>query len=64
MCFSLFRVCWHPNKAGQAVTCELTIAREAKSLGIDVVLEPFINIDRDVTFGRGYNTFGEDPVLT
>ncbi|WP_263351606.1 beta-glucosidase [Acidicapsa acidisoli] len=40
------------------------IAREAKSLGIDVVLEPFINIDRDITFERGYNTEGEDPVLT
>ena len=40
------------------------IAREAKARGIDVVLEPFINIDRDVTFRRGYNTFGEDPLLT
>src|SRR6516162_753717 len=40
------------------------IGREAKSLGIDVVLEPFINIDRDITFERGYNTYGEDPVLT
>ncbi len=42
----------------------VVIAREARSLGIDVVLEPFINIDRDITFERGYNTFGEDPVLT
>jgi beta-glucosidase len=40
------------------------IAREARSLGIDVVLEPFLNIDRDITFARGYNTEGEDPVLT
>ena len=40
------------------------IGREAKSLGIDVVLEPFINIDRDITFERGYNTYGEDPLLT
>ena len=40
------------------------VAREAKSLGIDVVLQPFINIDRDITFSRGYNTYGEDPVLT
>ena len=40
------------------------IAREAKSLGIDVVLEPFINIDRDISFARAYNTYGEDPVLT
>ena len=42
----------------------LVIGREARSLGIDVVLQPFINIDRDITFGRGYNTFGEDPFLT
>lgn len=40
------------------------IGREARSLGIDVALQPFINIDRDITFGRGYNTFGEDPTLT
>jgi len=42
----------------------VVIGREAKSLGIDVVLEPFINIDRDITFERGYNTYGEDPVLS
>ena len=42
----------------------VVIGREAKSLGIDLVLEPFINIDRDITFERGYNTYGEDPLLT
>jgi beta-glucosidase len=42
----------------------LVIARDAKSLGQDVVLEPFINMVRDFEFGRAYNTFGEDPVLT
>ena len=42
----------------------VVIGREARSLGIDVVLQPFINIDRDLTFARGYNTFGEDPVLS
>ena len=42
----------------------VVIGREARSLGIDVVLQPLINIDRDLTFGRGYNTFGEDPLLT
>src|SRR5271170_8388291 len=42
----------------------VVIGREARSLGIDVVLQPFINLDRDITFTRGYNTFGEDPVLT
>ncbi len=40
------------------------IGREARALGIDVVLQPFINIDRDITFNRGYNTFGEDPFLS
>jgi beta-glucosidase len=42
----------------------VVIARDARSLGIDVVLQPFINIDRDLTFSRAYNTFGEDPMLT
>jgi len=42
----------------------VVIGREARSLGIDVVLQPFINMDRDLTFARGYNTFGEDPLLT
>ncbi|HYK34780.1 glycoside hydrolase family 3 C-terminal domain-containing protein [Alloacidobacterium sp.] len=42
----------------------VVIGREARSLGIDVVLQPFINLDRDITFARGYNTFGEDPYLS
>jgi beta-glucosidase len=42
----------------------VAIGREARSLGIDVVLQPFINIDRDITFARAYNTLGEDPLLT
>lgn len=40
------------------------IGREARSHGISVALQPFINIDRDLSYGRGYNTFGEDPFLT
>ena len=42
----------------------LVIGREDRALGIDVSLQPFVNIDRDLDFGRGYNTFGEDPFLT
>src|SRR5271170_4119398 len=42
----------------------VVIGREARSLGIDVVLQPFVNIDRDITFARAYNTLGEDPFLT
>lgn len=40
------------------------IGREARSHGIGVALQPFINISRDFTFSRAYNTFGEDPFLT
>jgi beta-glucosidase len=42
----------------------LVIGREARSHGVSVALQPFLNIDRDFAFGRGYNTFGEDPFLT
>ena len=42
----------------------ILIARQARSRGVDVVLQPFINMDRDLTFTRDYNTFGEDPLLT
>lgn len=42
----------------------VVIGREDRALGIDVSLQPFVNIDRDLEYGRGYNTFGEDPFLT
>ncbi|MBF7013663.1 glycoside hydrolase family 3 C-terminal domain-containing protein [Novosphingobium sp. HR1a] len=42
----------------------VVIADEARRLGVDVVLQPFINMLRDVKFVRSYNTFGEDPLLT
>ena len=42
----------------------VVIGRDAKALGQDVVLEPFVNIVRDFTFGRAHNTFGEDPFLS
>ena len=40
------------------------IGHEARSHGVSVALQPFINIDLDLNYGRGYNTFGEDPFLT
>ena len=42
----------------------VVIGREAHALGIDVALQPYVNIDRDLTFKRAYNNFGEDPLLT
>ena len=41
----------------------VVIGREDRALGIDVSLQPFVNIVRDLEFGRAYNTFGEDPFL-
>jgi beta-glucosidase len=40
------------------------IGRSARALGQQISLQPFINIHRDQTFGRAYNTYGEDPLLT
>jgi beta-glucosidase len=42
----------------------VVIGRDARALGMDVTLEPFINMDRDTSWARGFNTFGEDPLLT
>jgi len=42
----------------------VVIGRDARALGQDVVLEPFVNIDRDPTWARAFNTFGEDPLLS
>src|ERR1700722_63027 len=42
----------------------VVIGRDARALGVDVVLEPFVHIDRDPAWARAFNTFGEDPVLT
>ena len=49
---------------GDAEATGALIGRDARSLGIDVILQPYINLYRDPTFERAYNTLGEDPVLT
>jgi beta-glucosidase len=67
----------HPSQAetstmGVAATFDVKVAeengvvigREARALGIDVSLQPYVNIDRDLAFKRAYDTFGEDPLLT
>ena len=41
----------------------IVIGRDARALGIDITLQPFINIMRDPTWTRAYNLFGEDPLL-
>lgn len=42
----------------------VVIGREDRALGIDVSLQPMVNIDRDLEFSRSYNFLGEDPILT
>ena len=49
---------------GTARANGVVIGRDARALGQDVVLEPFINLHRDPASGRDWNTFGEDPLLT
>ena len=42
----------------------VVIGRDDKALGQNISLQPFVNLDRDTSWGRGFNTFGEDPLLT
>ena len=59
-CPSALGATWDP-----ALVQELAFAlgAEAKSKGIDVLLAPTINVMRTPLGGRGFESFGEDPVL-
>jgi beta-glucosidase len=41
----------------------VVIGRDAVADGINISLQPFINIMRDPVWSRAYNLFGEDPLL-
>lgn len=41
----------------------IIMGRDARALGVDITLQPFINVMRDPTWTRAYNLFGEDPLL-
>jgi beta-glucosidase len=47
-----------------ATTIGAMVGQNARARGIDVILQPYINLYRDPTFNRAYNTYGEDPLLT
>ncbi|HEX4787245.1 MAG TPA: glycoside hydrolase family 3 C-terminal domain-containing protein [Actinospica sp.] len=51
---------WDPGLVEQVAA---EIGREAKAKGIDVVLGPTLNLARSPFSGRGFESFGEDPVL-
>ena len=51
---------WDP---GLVRTLAAALGTEAKSKGVDVLLAPTINVMRTPLGGRGFESFGEDPVL-
>jgi beta-glucosidase len=44
-------------------TVAAALGAEAKSKGVDILLAPTINVMRTPVSGRGFESFGEDPVL-
>ncbi len=51
---------WNPGLTGEVAAA---IGREALALGDRVVLAPTINIARTPLWGRGFETYSEDPFL-
>jgi beta-glucosidase len=41
----------------------VVIGRDAAAAGVNISLQPFINIMRDPVWSRAYDLFGEDPLL-
>src|SRR6266487_758851 len=46
-----------------SLPCAAALGAEARSKGVDVLLAPTINVMRTPLGGRGFESFGEDPVL-
>ncbi len=59
-CPSALGATWDPALV-QALAAAL--GAEARSKGVDVLLAPTINVMRTPLSGRGFESFGEDPVL-
>jgi beta-glucosidase len=59
-CPSALGATWDPGLV-QALAAAL--GAEARSKGVDVLLAPTINVMRTPLGGRGFESFGEDPVL-
>ena len=52
---------WDPDLVEQVAA---QLGREARAKGIDVILGPTVNLVRTPYGGRGFECFGEDPVLS
>jgi beta-glucosidase len=59
-CPSALGATWDPGLVGEIA---FALGTEAKSKGVDVLLAPTINVMRTPLGGRGFESFGEDPVL-
>ncbi|HJY42558.1 MAG TPA: glycoside hydrolase family 3 N-terminal domain-containing protein, partial [Steroidobacteraceae bacterium] len=52
---------WNPELIARAAAA---IGREARALGVHVLLGPNINIQRNPLAGRNFETYSEDPLLS
>jgi beta-glucosidase len=52
---------WNPELISRAAAA---IGREARALGVHVLLGPNINIQRNPLAGRNFETYSEDPLLS
>src|SRR5581483_5419854 len=59
-CPSALGATWDTELVGALA---FALGKEAKSKGVDVLLAPTINVMRTPLGGRGFESFGEDPVL-
>src|SRR5271154_3993818 len=59
-CLSALGATWDPGLVRELA---FALGTEARSKGVDVLLAPTINVMRTPLGGRGFESFGEDPVL-
>jgi beta-glucosidase len=59
-CPSALGATWDPGLVSELA---FALGTEARSKGVDVLLAPTINVMRTPLGGRGFESFGEDPVL-
>lgn len=52
---------WNPEAANR---CAEALARELDTFGVDILVSPNINIQRDPLGGRLFESYSEDPYLT